>query len=99
MPQRLAILVGANPRVIVNGPTCRLYAGNWNLFARGLVDTQLILERKDSISVTSHILHKEEVVEIQGNCTIQVHLGRRGTEDSINVYAELIEYGTNTPAV
>lgn len=99
MPQRLAILVGANPRVIVSGPTCRLYAGNWKVYAQGLVDTQLILERKDSISVTSHILHKEDRVEIEGNCTIQVHLGRRGNEESINVYAELIEYATNTTTV
>jgi hypothetical protein len=89
MPQRLALLVGANPRVTINGPIVRLYDGLWTISSQGLEDSSLILERKSKEELISATILKDERIEIKGDCSIQVFFGKKGTEQSISAFAEL----------
>lgn len=81
--QKLALLVGANPRVLKSGPTVRLYEGKWKLSFVGIVDTWL------SLQPVSHMVEDGSIVE--GPCSIQLHTRRIGTEPFISVFAELVE--------
>lgn len=100
MPQRLALLVGANPRVSISGPKVRLYAGDWKVQVRGLEDTTLILERSTENMIVGNVLNKEKFEEIvEGNCDLQIHIGKRGKESSIDVTAEFIEHGNDPTTI
>lgn len=81
--QRLALLVGANPRVMKCGPKVRLYEGKWKLGFVGVVDTLL------SQQPVSNMVEDGQIIE--GPCSIQLFLRRPGSETIISVFAELVE--------
>ena len=90
MPQKLALLAGANPRVFVSGPIVRLYAGNWSISVPELKDSKLVLERKYSNEIIALLFDKDADKVISGDCTVQFHLTGRGTEPELNAFAELL---------
>lgn len=94
MPQKLALLAGANPRVLVSGAVVRLYAGTWKVSVLGLKDSELILERKTPQEVVAVNLKNDST--INGDCSVQLHMGKRGTEPELNAFAELIIHEHDT---
>lgn len=81
--QKLALLVGANPRVMKVGPKVRLYEGNWKIGFVGIVDTLL------SQQPTSNMIEDGQI--IKGPCEVRLHLRRSGNESIISVFAELVK--------
>lgn len=82
--QKLALLVGAQPRVSSGGPKVRLYEGKWKLGFVGVVDSLLSLQPESNSIV-------EDGVCVDGPCSVQLYFSKRGKEESISIFAELVE--------
>lgn len=87
---KLALLVGANPRVSENGPKVRLGVGKWSIITEGVVDSDLCV---------NHTFSSGSSIEVDipsscfvGPCDVEVRFNKRGKESHISVYAE--QHGT-----
>lgn len=84
---KLALLVGANPRTSEGGPRVKLGEGVWRIAAEGLIDSQINVSLGGTPSTHST---DAPVNKVTGPVDIQIGFEKRGKEDHISVYAELL---------
>lgn len=85
---KLALLVGANPRVSEGGPWIRLKEGNWTIGTVDVIDTELSVDQYVS-SIESLVNVRVNNNRFIGPCCVKIRIDKRGTESHISVYAEL----------
>lgn len=85
---RLPLLIGAKPFLLVNkkGPVIPLGSGNWYISSNHK-DSQILIDCSRAGVPVSHPLNGVPLL-VEGNCTVQVILGKVGTESSLDIYAE-----------
>ncbi len=90
---KLALLVGANPRVCKEGPVVKLSEGKWILVPVGLVDTVLGLQLTGNREITDGFYVKRDSnfgieVKLGENIRAQLVMKEAGNEPYIGVFAE-----------
>ena len=83
---RIALLIGADPRVAKFGPQVALNDGTWRIVVEGKQDSLLRLHH-DSFIVHPKELNGE-LVSVEGPMIVWVEIAKAGTEKFINVFAE-----------
>ena len=81
---RIALLIGANPKIATHGPTVRLLRGRWTLTFEGLKDSALTLKFTDR-----HLLlpNTKEFIVTEPEF-VMLEFSNRGTENTISVFAD-----------
>jgi hypothetical protein len=78
---RVPLLLVANPRHVLSGPTVFLRTGKWRIIEEGITTTEFVV-----LSSTPPDFDNT----ISGPCNVHIEIKNPGDETSISIYAELI---------
>lgn len=86
--QKLVLVAGFNPRVSSEGPQVLLAAGKWKLCAENVKDSILVL--RSSLYEGTVQVKDGTIFMSEENNSFSLKIGKPGTEEYINVFAEMV---------
>lgn len=81
---RIALLIGAEPKKVKNGPFVRLGPGEWKIAFANVKDTTFQLSDLQSSSILPAI----QDMCVTGPAHVKIHVSNPGSEKFISVYAD-----------
>lgn len=81
---RLAILIGANPKVYQNTSPTILKKGTWKIIPQGFIDSICVL------SVGSEVYSVGDTITLKNTSPINVDFTTKGSEKVVSILAERV---------